>query len=91
MGVGCHRLGLANKPTHAAKKQALAAAGQVHLMKYYEDFMNAVGLVSMATQRHPHATQHQACMVSSHGRPSNMDHCHAACPHASNLCTIAHS
>lgn len=28
-----------------AQKQALAAVGQVHLMRYYEDFFNAVGLV----------------------------------------------
>ena len=47
VGVGCHRLGLANKPTVLAKKQALAAVGQVHLMKFYEDFLQAVGLVSM--------------------------------------------
>ena len=47
VGVGCHRLGLANKPTVLAKKQALAAVGQVHLMKFYEDFLQAVGLVGM--------------------------------------------
>ena len=45
MGVGCHRLGLSSKPSQVAKKQALAAVGQVHLMKFYEDFLNAVGLV----------------------------------------------
>ncbi|GAX75186.1 hypothetical protein CEUSTIGMA_g2630.t1 [Chlamydomonas eustigma] len=44
VGVGCHRLRLASKPTQLAKKQALAAVGQVHLMKFYEDFLNAVGL-----------------------------------------------
>jgi len=44
VGVGCQRLGLTSKPTQVAKKQALAAVGQVHLMKYYEDFMSALGL-----------------------------------------------
>jgi glutamate 5-kinase len=39
VGVGCQRLGLTTKPTQLAKKQALAAVGQVHLMKYYEDFL----------------------------------------------------
>ncbi len=45
VGVGCHRLGLTSKPTQLAQKQALAAVGQIHLMKYYEDIFNAVGLV----------------------------------------------
>jgi len=44
VGVGCQRLGLTTKPTQVAKKQALAAVGQVHLMKYYEDFLSALGL-----------------------------------------------
>ncbi|GLC33265.1 hypothetical protein PLESTB_000353000 [Pleodorina starrii] len=44
VGVGCQRLGLATKPSLLAKKQALAAVGQVHLMKYYEDFLAALGL-----------------------------------------------
>ncbi|KAG2493493.1 hypothetical protein HYH03_008309 [Edaphochlamys debaryana] len=44
VGVGCQRLGLASKPTQLAKKQALAAVGQVHLMKFYEDFLAALGL-----------------------------------------------
>lgn len=46
VGVGCQRLGLANRPTKLAQKQALAAVGQVHLMRYYEDILNALGLVS---------------------------------------------
>lgn len=46
VGVGCQRLGLTTKPSVLAKKQALAAVGQVHLMKYYEDFLGALGLVS---------------------------------------------
>eukprot|EP00798_Chlamydomonas_sp_ICE-L_P013420 gene13420-19275_t len=44
VGVGCQRLGLSEKPTEVAKKQALAAVGQVHLMKYYEDFLSTLGL-----------------------------------------------
>ncbi len=47
MGVGCQRLGLTIRPTQLAKKQALAAVGQVHLMRYYEDFLSALGLVSV--------------------------------------------
>jgi hypothetical protein len=43
--VGCQRLGLAQRPTKLAQKQALAAIGQVHLMRYYEDILNALGLV----------------------------------------------
>ena len=45
IGVGCLRLGLKERPGAIAQKQALAAVGQVHLMRYYEDFFSAVGLV----------------------------------------------
>lgn len=45
VGVGCQRLGLKTRPTQLAKKQALAAVGQPHLMKFYEDFLSALGLV----------------------------------------------
>jgi glutamate 5-kinase len=44
VGVGCQRLGLEKKPSDLAKKQALAAIGQVHLMRFYEDLFSAVGL-----------------------------------------------
>jgi len=44
--VGCQRLGLSSRPAKIAQKQALAAIGQVHLMRYYEDILNALGLVS---------------------------------------------
>lgn len=44
VGVGCQRLGLVNRPSELAKKQALAAVGQVHLMRYYDDLFSAVGL-----------------------------------------------
>lgn len=47
VGVGCQRLGLSQRPTKLAQKQALAAIGQVHLMRYYEDILNALGLVSI--------------------------------------------
>jgi glutamate 5-kinase len=46
VGLGCQRLGPAQRPTKLAQKQALAAIGQVHLMRYYEDILNALRLVS---------------------------------------------
>lgn len=45
IGVGCQRLGLSTRPSKIAQKQALAAIGQVHLMRYYEDILTALGLV----------------------------------------------
>ena len=45
VGVGAQRLGLAARPKDLPKKQALAAVGQVHLMRFYEDFFSALGLV----------------------------------------------
>jgi glutamate 5-kinase len=47
VGVGCQQLGLAAKPPEASKKQALAAVGQAHLMRFYEDFLQALGLVRL--------------------------------------------
>ncbi|KAF6260018.1 Aspartate/glutamate/uridylate kinase [Scenedesmus sp. NREL 46B-D3] len=44
VGVGCQRLGLSEKPTKLAQKQALAAIGQAHLMRYYEDILTALGM-----------------------------------------------
>ena len=44
VGVGCQRLGLENRPCEVAKKQALAAVGQVHLMRYYDDLFSALGM-----------------------------------------------
>jgi len=43
-GVGCKRLGLPAKPTALAQKQACAAVGQVHLMRFYDDFFSALGV-----------------------------------------------
>lgn len=51
VGVGCQRLGLEVRPSGLAQKQALAAVGQLHLMRYYDDFFSAVGLVSGAGNR----------------------------------------
>jgi glutamate 5-kinase len=44
VGVGVQRLGLGTRPTVLAKKQALAAVGQVHLMRYYDDLFSAYGI-----------------------------------------------
>lgn len=38
IGVGAGRLGMVEKPTNLAKKQALAAIGQAELMKIYQKF-----------------------------------------------------
>ena len=43
VGVGCQLLGLKNKPTEVAQKQALAAVGQQHLMRYYDEIFSALG------------------------------------------------
>ncbi|KFM28197.1 Glutamate 5-kinase [Auxenochlorella protothecoides] len=45
VAVGCQRLGLSTRPRELAKKQALAAIGQIHLMRYYDDLFTALGLV----------------------------------------------
>lgn len=52
VGVGCQRLGLSARPTDLSKRQALAAAGQVHLMRYYDDFFSAIGVVSSCQTAH---------------------------------------
>ena len=44
VGAGAARLGLATRPTDLAAKQALAAIGQVHLMRHYDDFLSALRL-----------------------------------------------
>ncbi len=44
VGAGMFRMGLSEKPVEVAKKQALAAVGQVHLMRYYEDIFNTIGI-----------------------------------------------
>ena len=47
IAVGCKRLGLAARPANIAQRQALAAVGQVHLMRFYDDFFSALGVVSL--------------------------------------------
>ncbi len=48
VGVGAQRLGLHARPSKLPQKQALAAVGQVHLMRFYDDFFSAIGLVGNA-------------------------------------------
>lgn len=45
VGVGCCKMGLKNRPSKIAQKQAVSAVGQIHLMRYYQDFFEALGLV----------------------------------------------
>jgi hypothetical protein len=47
IAVGCKRLGLAARPANIAQRQALAAVGQVHLMRFYDDFFSALGVVRL--------------------------------------------
>jgi glutamate 5-kinase len=42
IGVGCARLGLKERPTGIAKKQAVAAVGQGRLMRIYDDLFSAL-------------------------------------------------
>lgn len=43
VGVGCARLGLAERPKTIALKQAVAAVGQGRLMRIYDDFFTTLG------------------------------------------------
>lgn len=45
VGVGCQQMSLEQRPTDMAHLQAMAAIGQVHLMRYYDELFGAVGLV----------------------------------------------
>ncbi|MEO0853105.1 MAG: glutamate 5-kinase [Cyanobacteria bacterium J06648_11] len=42
VGVGCARLGLSNRPTDIAAKQAVAAVGQGRLMALYDDLFSTL-------------------------------------------------
>jgi len=42
IGVGCARLGLKERPTTIAKKQAVAAVGQGRLMRIYDDLFSSL-------------------------------------------------
>ena len=57
VGVGCLKLQLLKRPKELAARQALAAVGQLQLMRYYEDFLTALGLVGLimaaCTAAHP--------------------------------------
>ena len=57
VAAGGLSLGLAQRPAILAQKQALAATGQIYLMRYWQDFFEAIGLVraqqgALAAQRH---------------------------------------
>lgn len=43
VGLGCARLGLRDRPTTVAGKQAAAAIGQVRLMTLYSDMFGVLG------------------------------------------------
>lgn len=43
VGVGCDRLGIAEKPRNIAMKQAIAAVGQGRLMRVYDDLFSTLG------------------------------------------------
>ena len=43
VGLGCHRLGITERPEDVVSLQATAAVGQVHLMALYENAMQHYG------------------------------------------------
>jgi glutamate 5-kinase len=45
VGVGCARLGMTNRPSQIALKQAAAAVGQGRIMRVYDDLFGQYGLV----------------------------------------------
>lgn len=47
VGVGCQQMSIEERPTDIAELQAMAAIGQVHLMRYYDELFGAVGLVRL--------------------------------------------
>ncbi len=50
MGAGCQHLHISPE---APKRRALAAVGQVQLIKFYEDFLGALGMVSTLPNESP--------------------------------------
>ena len=46
VAAGGLSLGLAERPVALAQRQALAATGQIYLVRYWQDFFTAIGLVS---------------------------------------------
>lgn len=69
VAVGCQRLGLSTRPRELAKKQALAAIGQIHLMRYYDDLFTALGLVSVCLPVHHASLRFPTNSVPSHSFP----------------------
>jgi glutamate 5-kinase len=43
VGVGCQRVGITSRPTNMAARQALAAVGQIRLMRMYDNLFSAAG------------------------------------------------
>jgi len=43
VGVGCQRMGYTERPKKLAELQAMAAIGQPHLMRYYDELFSALG------------------------------------------------
>jgi len=43
VGVGCQRMNLKERPKKLAELQAMAAIGQPHLMRYYDELFSALG------------------------------------------------
>lgn len=44
VGCGCIRMGLSARPSATSKRQALAAVGQMRLMRHYDDMFAAMGV-----------------------------------------------
>ena len=51
VGVGSQQLKLENRPSTVAQKQACAAIGQLHLMRYYSDFFASLQMVHLQGRR----------------------------------------
>lgn len=62
VGAGCQHLHMSPE---APKRRALAAVGQVQLIKFYEDFLGALGMVSALLTELPDIW-HIAWPVSMH-------------------------
>jgi len=58
VGAGCQRVGLSKRPAGLARRRALAAVGQMHLMRYFSDFFSSAGLVSCLLQSYSHLLVH---------------------------------
>ena len=66
-------MGLKERPVKLAQKQAVSAVGQIHLMRYYQDFFAALGLVSRRCTEKPF--RNNCCMLtinSKHDMPQTV-------------------